>query len=225
MYHSWRNGETRQKAFLSDYSFLINALFDLISAEMNDKWLDYAYTLTNDMVELFWHENQFFDTGSDQKGLIIRPQTIEDNVVPSGWSSAIQAIKNYSFFSGKNEYSDIIDNSLEKMIPLITKYPAAYPVWVDIVLSNERLQDYAVILQHQGDLLNVNQMGTTCKKWLDSKTIFISVPPDYSRPEKIDFLFGKKIVNNLSTAYVCRDGTCSMPINNNIELMNLIKKD
>ena len=42
LYHSWRNGETRQKAFLSDYSFLINALFDLISAEMNGKWLDYA---------------------------------------------------------------------------------------------------------------------------------------------------------------------------------------
>ncbi len=225
LYHIWRNGETRQKAFLSDYSFLINALFDLISAEMNSKWLDYAYTLTNNMVELFWHENQFFDTSSDQKDLIIRPQSIEDNVVPSGWSSAIKAINNYRFFSGKNRFSDIIDYSIKKMTPLISKYPAAYPNWIDVILTNEKLQDYAVILQHQGDLVNANRMETICKEWLNPKTIFISVPPDFSHPEKIDFLFGKRIVNNLSTSYVCRNGTCSLPINNDTELLNQVKYD
>lgn len=225
LYHSWRNGETRQKAFLSDYSFLIIALFDLLSAEMNSKWLDYAYTLTNDMVELFWHENQFFDTGSDQNDLIIRPQSIEDNVVPSGWSSAIKAIINFSFFSGKTKFSDIIDNSIKKMIPIISKYPAAYPNWIDIILSKKKLQDYAVILQHQDDLQNANRMETICRKWLDLKTIFIAVPPDFSHPEKIDFLLGKRIVNDLSTAYICRNGTCSLPINNNIELLHQVKND
>ena len=85
------------------------------------------YSLTNDMVDLFWDENQFFDTGSDQKGLIIQPQTIEDNVVPSGWSAAIIAIKKFSFFSGKNDYSDIIDSSLKRMIPLIIKVSCSIP--------------------------------------------------------------------------------------------------
>jgi hypothetical protein len=218
LYHSWRNGVTRQKAFLSDYANLIIALYDLLSAEINNKWLDYAYRLTSDMVDLFYFENQFFDTGSDQENLIIRPQTIEDGVVPSGWSSAIRALQNYMFFSGNTRFSDIIDNSIEKMVPLVSKYPTAYSNWIDVIIENEKLKDYVVIFQHPEDLSNAIKMESILSKWIDSKTIFLSIPPFFNETDKINFIVGKMPVNNLSTAYICRDGTCSLPLTNINEL-------
>ena len=60
------------------------------------------------MVDLFWDGSQFFDTGNDNSNLIIRPQTIEDSVTPSGWSMAILAIQRLNIFRNHEKFSEVV---------------------------------------------------------------------------------------------------------------------
>ncbi len=225
LYHIWKNGQLKQKAFLSDYAFLINGLYDLFFSNFNIRWLNFANKLIDEMINLFWYDDQFFDTGFDQNDLIIRPQSIEDNVVPSGWSAAIQAIQTFSFITGNLKYSEIVIKSIKYIKPIISKYPFSYPNWINTILNSEQLNDYVVIIKHRNDLENANKMESLCQKLVHPKIIFVTVPANNLNIENIDFLKDKKSINNCSTVFICKNGVCSKPIIDFHELEKYLKND
>ena len=62
---TYKNGESKLKGYLEDYAFLVNALLLLHEATFESRWLCEAIELGNDLVDLFWDDNdgQFYDTG------------------------------------------------------------------------------------------------------------------------------------------------------------------
>ena len=91
--------------FLEDYAFLIDALLEIFQVTGEIIWLEKAIEQTEKMINNFWDENQnsFFDTSKYSNPLILRPNILQDNVVPSGSSVASRILIklfyiNYLFF-------------------------------------------------------------------------------------------------------------------------------
>jgi len=86
--HTWRQGEAKLPAFLSDYAFLVRGLLALHEATGEDSWLDSAVALTEEQIErLEDPRGGFFDAG-EGGDLLFRTREIFDGALPAGNSVA-----------------------------------------------------------------------------------------------------------------------------------------
>ena len=93
LHRSWREGQTRQNAFLEDYAALILGLLALYQSVPDQKWYSNALRLADDMLIHFADpQGGFFDTAFDHENLLLRPKDIQDNATPSGNALAAMAM-------------------------------------------------------------------------------------------------------------------------------------
>ena len=119
-------------AFLEDYAYLADAFTHLYQATFDLKWLDWAERLCDGMIELFWDPTDavFYDTGSDQEELIIRPRDTFDNAQPCGGSAASMALFRVAEFTGNNDLERIATSNLRSMRDLMERAPSAFAWWL-----------------------------------------------------------------------------------------------
>ena len=84
------------------------------------------------MIELFWHpaDSVFYDTGSDQEALIVRPRDTFDNAQPSGGSAASMALLRCAEFTGNVDMERIAAANLRTVRELMERAPSAFSWWL-----------------------------------------------------------------------------------------------
>jgi uncharacterized protein YyaL (SSP411 family) len=212
LYHSYRSGKLGKKGFLSDYANLINALIDLFLTNYEMKWLDAAFNLCDTMVDLFWDSGQFYDTGKDETPLIVRPQTIDDSVIPSGWAAALLAIQKLNQFRLEEKFSEIIQTSIDRVRPQIQKHPLAYPIWLKVIANQIYAPTSIIMIKSESEPENASLMERAILDHLQPDDLFLSVFPTDSLFEELFILRGKLQIDNRTTIYLCSRQTCSQPI-------------
>ncbi|TXT22317.1 MAG: thioredoxin domain-containing protein, partial [Planctomycetota bacterium] len=92
LHRSYRGAASPIKAYLDDYTYLVDGLIALHLATREPKWLNAASKLTDDQLKLFWDEQNsgFFFTATDHEELLARSKDRYDSVVPSGNSVAVR---------------------------------------------------------------------------------------------------------------------------------------
>jgi len=218
LYHSYRDKKLGQKGYLSDYANLVNAFLELFLVDKDKKWLDLAYSLCDSMVVLFWKNNQFYDTGEDDSNLIIRPQTIDDSVIPSGWATALLVIQKLNLFRSEEKYSDLIHKSISINGSQIQKFPLSYAVWLKVISNISISPSSIILIKDQKD----PEYGQLLEKYVLENilpdVIFLSLFPGDPLFKDLFILQGKSQINNKTTLYFCTRNTCSKPIFNVEEL-------
>ncbi len=212
LYHAYREGHVRSRAFLNDYSLLINALIDLFMVTMNEDWLKQAISLCDKMVNIFWDGDQFFDCREDDSTLITRPQTLEDSVVPSGWSAAIFAMQRLNVFREENKYEQIVTTSHKHILGIVDQAPLSTSFWLKTLTRAINAVGYIVLVKCASDSessLLLENFIITHKH--PEKVFLISNEAEIAKTT-IPILKGKKCLANQSTVYVCFNNTCSEPI-------------
>src|SRR6185369_7879398 len=83
---SFHQGKADIPAFLEDYAFYIWGLIELHQATLEQKFLDRARFLAEEMLRLFDGASGegLYETGHDGEQLLVRQQSIRDGVLPSG---------------------------------------------------------------------------------------------------------------------------------------------
>ncbi len=219
--HSARLENIGDSSFLSDYANLINTLVDIFYLDPNKKWFLAAKDLAEIMITLFYDGSVFYDTPQD-KSLIIRPKTVEDNVMPSGNSSALMALIKLNFVDYNPKFNDIIKTSFTNNLEFINQYPLAAANWLqaifhwnspppqlivtlpeNIYLETHILQTLKTVLPYPGQLL------------IGKKSIFDELDLDLFR--------GKDSINGQATFYLCRNHNCSLPTNSIDEILSALK--
>jgi uncharacterized protein YyaL (SSP411 family) len=81
----YREGPGETPGFADDYAFLISGLIDLYEATFDSTWLQFADTLQQTQIKLFWDEEKhaFFSTPANQPDILIRSKDGMDNAEPS----------------------------------------------------------------------------------------------------------------------------------------------
>ncbi len=213
----YRQGKTKQPAYLDDYANVINALIDLYEATFDLVWIAEAEKLTEKMISNFWdtEEGGFFFAASSQKDLIVRFKQIYDGSVPSGNASGAFALLRLSRLLDKKEYYLKADTLLAVFSSEVTQLPRAY-------MGLLRAADFycyppkeiAFAAKKNSPELN-KLLGVLHREFIPNKVIAVIDNCDNSKPnldEKIPLLKGKVKVSERATAYVCKNFACQKPV-------------
>ena len=123
------------QGFLDDYSHLIDGLLALHAADGDLRWLIEAEKLTRQAVALFWDplQSRFYDTGSDQQNLIIRPRDVTDNALPSGHSMMTGVLIRLSIITGDADLRTIASDSLRSVRDIMIQFPTGAGHWLSVL--------------------------------------------------------------------------------------------
>ena len=201
--------------FLEDYAYLADALTHLYEATFDLRWLERAEEMCDAMIELFWHpaDSVFYDTGSDQEALIVRPRDIFDNAQPSGGSAASMALFRCAEFTGNVDFERVGAANLRTVRELMERAPSAFSWWLQAAEFYANPVKQVVIVGENDDPSTIS-MIQEARKGFNPDRIVAHLDPAVGDEANASMpLFeGRKMVDGLTTAYVCRNYACELPV-------------
>jgi len=205
------NGKTIP-GFLDDYAFCIEAFQAIYEATFDETWAYEAKRLMEYVLTHFYDPQAaaFYYTSSLAEALIARKQEVMDNVIPSSTSGIVRALNRLGLIFDEQRYLDIASQALANVVPQMAAYGAAYSNWA-IQLLEEVFGCYQVVMT--GPDWHAFRIALDAK-YIPNKLILGGTKGD------LPLLAGR--VGNTTRAYVCRDKTCSLPVENSEALLQLI---
>jgi uncharacterized protein len=112
--HCWRLGKPTLAAYLDDYSTLANALVSLYEATLDPQWLDWSFTLMDQVLQRFADPagGPLFYTADDHERLITRTKDLQDSSVPSGNAMAATALLRLGHLGHRVDYLEQAESIL-----------------------------------------------------------------------------------------------------------------
>ncbi len=199
---------------LEDQANVANAFLALAQAQGDKTWLDLAGVLLHDIQTHFVQGQGLVDTADDAPSVIedqIHRQTDPtDNVTPSGWSGASQAALTYAALTGEVEMFAWAEKLLARLVPIVHDHPR-FAGWAaaNLVAWLDGPREIAIAASTDSPMANEIPWGTAPG--------FV-----YSLVDELPLSEGRSRVNNLDTAYVCRNFVCEAPTTDLEELKKLI---
>ena len=114
--------------YLEDYAFFIYGLINLYKANLEEKYLDLAKRLANDMLNIFGDkENKgLYFYGKNSERLILRPKEFYDGAIPSGNGLALIDLMSLFVLTGDEKYANIHKEMVHSFGESINMNPLAY---------------------------------------------------------------------------------------------------
>ena len=211
---TYKGGEAKLKAYLEDYAYLVSGLLLLHEATFEGRWLREAIDLGRDMVDLFWDEaaGQFYDTGIDHEELVVRPRDIQDNATPSGSSMAADVLLRLAIITGDGELERRAVTSMRSTMTLMSQYPMGAGHWLsalDFYLAT--VKEIAVIGDETDGARDL--AAEAFRHYLPNRVLVGLVDDDNHGTGELPLLKDRGKIHDRATAYVCRNYTCDLPVN------------
>jgi uncharacterized protein len=119
-------GQASIAALQEDYAYLAEALLQLYDATLENKWLDQASKLVNDMIEYFWDKDNggfFMSAQGDINLLPSLPKEINDNATASGNSVALRTLIRLAKRTGIPHYKTYAEQLIHAYSDDVTQRP------------------------------------------------------------------------------------------------------
>ena len=195
--HRWRQGSAGITATLEDHAFFIYGLLEVYEASFQDKYLDTAKILTDQMIKLYADQaGGFFMTAIDAEDLILRPKEVYDGALPSGNSvAALILLKLYTLT--KNEaYLSHAQSLFDSFGSSVSKTPFAHCFLLS-ALDWHLAGAWEITFQgNQDDGTVAKMLKILYKNFIPSKAVKFTP------------------ALNGGQVYLCYQGTCKAPIDN-----------
>jgi len=129
LYHRWRDGERDYVQLVGAYAFLLTGLLDLYQAALDPDTLTFAQELADSMMARFFdcENGGFWQSGSDNKDLILRAKEDYDGAEPSGNSAAVLALIRLADITGREDLAKAAEQTLCCYAGRLQEQPAALP--------------------------------------------------------------------------------------------------
>ena len=201
--------------FLEDYAYLADALTHLYEATFDVQWLERAEELCDAMIELFWDpaDGIFYDTGSDQEALIVRPRDTFDNAQPCGSSAASLALLRCAEFTGNVDLERIGAANLRSMRDLMERAPSAFSWWLQAAQFYSNPIKQVVIVGERGNTETEALLAEARRGFNPDRIVALLTPGDEDGEKSLPLFEGRRMIDGLPTAYVCRNYACELPVN------------
>ena len=201
--------------FLEDYAYLADALTHLYEATFDLRWLEWAEELCDALIELFWQpaDSVFYDTGSDQEALIIRPRDTFDNAQPSGGSAASMALLRCAEFTGNLDLERVGTANLRSARELMERAPSAFSWWLQTAEFYANPVKQVVIVGEKDNPTTI-AMLQEARTGFNPDRIVAHLDPacDNEANAEMPLFEGRKMIDGSPTAYVCRNYACELPV-------------
>jgi uncharacterized protein YyaL (SSP411 family) len=211
---TWRDGASKQDAFLDDYAFLIAGLIDLYQATSEPRWLVEAIDLQKVLDADYWDEaGGYFLTSAGHEALLAREKPTWDGAEPSGNSVALMNLARLTELTTDDAYRARADALLKAFAPLLTRAPtglAELQLGLDFRLGGPK---EIVLITPNSSSEAEPFLRVLRERFLPQKVVVVAtVGDDLARQQGVvPFLEGKVPRNGLTTAYVCERFVCQLP--------------
>ena len=208
------NSDNGARGFLDDYASLIDGFLTLHSADGDPRWLIEAESLARSAVDLFWDplRGQFYDTGSDQEALIVRPRDVTDNAHPSGHSMMTDVLIRLATITGDSVFRTMAGQSLRGVRGIMEQFPTGAGHWLcalDSYLADSR----EVVVVAEGGREAALPMLRRLASVFEPSAVRVAMTTTADRSSDWPVFSGRTTVNGRPTAYVCRNYACQLPTN------------
>jgi uncharacterized protein YyaL (SSP411 family) len=216
MRRSYKDGRAPVAGYLEDQAAVADGLLSLYEATFDPAWLDDVHSLVAEMLAAFWDDPDaaFFDTAADQERLVVRPQDVTDNAVPSGTSMAVDVLLRAGMLFGEQSWIDRARATIERLAPTAAKAPQAFGrllAAMDFYLG--RPVELAVI----GDPAAPQASGfleVVGARYLPNRLVAVAQPGR----SRLPLLSERTAIGGEVTAYLCEGFVCQAPTTDPSEL-------
>ncbi|MEI3614098.1 thioredoxin domain-containing protein [Pseudogracilibacillus sp. SO30301A] len=220
----YREEETKFKAYLDDYAFLVWAYVELYEATYELEYIQKAKNVTDDMLDLFWDNKHggFYQTGSDSEQLIAREKEIFDGALPSGNGVAANMLVILSSLTGDTKYLDKCEEMYHTFYEDLHQYTSAGAFFIKSLLLTENPTKEVVIIGSKNDPIRQQLLESLQEEYLPATSLLVAErAEDFTKVAP--FAAQYKQLENKTTVYVCENFSCQAPTTNLQEAMSKIK--
>lgn len=208
---SWRKGKSKYNGYLEDFAGLVLGLLSLYQSDPDARWYSEAINLAETIIADFTDPaGGFFDTSINHEKLIVRPKELQDNALPSGNSLAATALMQISSFEGNDEYHQLAVAIASTQQEFAAQHPTALSEWlcaISIALNPSR--EIAIIQNETPD--DAKALLEVVWEKLRPFTVVAISQNEYS-PSSPPLVYSRDLINGKSTAYVCNNFSCKLPV-------------
>jgi uncharacterized protein len=221
LFHTYKDGQSKLRAYLDDYAYFVNALLDYFEINPLKKYLDLAIYYTNYMIDHFWDENQnnFFFTADNHEKLIIRTKNLYDLSLPSGNSVAAGVLLRLYHISQEKKYLDISIKIMTSISAMAAENPFGFGQLLNVLYT---------YLKKPLEITMINPINNEIRDYLlkkfipESILVTISRQEDLAKLNGLQFFAGKEFDDSKTKVYICKDFTCSLPLETISEIEKLV---
>ncbi|HET9848298.1 MAG TPA: thioredoxin domain-containing protein [Candidatus Dormibacteraeota bacterium] len=218
MQRSYKDGRAVLPGYLEDQAAVADGLLALYEATFDPIWLDESRGLVAEMLSAFWDEGRgaFFDTATDQQPLIVRPQDVTDNAVPSGTSMAVDVLLRAGRLLGESGWVAIAEQVLEQLAPTAARAPLAFGRLLAALDFDLGRPVELAIVGPRTDLATSQLIDVARHRYLPNRLLALG-PPE-NNGHRIPLLADRGMLGDRPTAYLCEGFTCQTPTTEPAEL-------
>ena len=219
LFATHKDGKSHLNAYLDDYAFLLDALLELLQANWNERYLEFAIELADALREHFEDKSQggFYFTANDHENLIQRPKPMSDEAIPSGNAIAAYALNRLGQLVSETKYLNAADRTVLNSWPSLSQAPYAHGAMLDALEEQLYSPDLIIIRGNQND--KVEWLHELDKEYVPRLLVFF-IPNDTEVKHPV--LKEKAAASSVTTAYVCRNNVCKPPVASIDELMKIL---
>ncbi len=134
----WRNSKAGSFAiagFLDDYCFLIKSFLDIYQSTFEEKWLESAELMTQEVISHFTADDGIFFclTSDEEPGLVHETIEFSDNVIPASNSQMARNLQVLGYLRVNEAYASRAAMMLQRIIPQIKRNPSFHANWAALL--------------------------------------------------------------------------------------------
>jgi uncharacterized protein len=210
---SWRAGVQGRPGFCDDHALLASAFLTLHVTTGDERWFQEATGLSRPLMDLFLDTDRggFFQTGSDDDALVIRPKELYDNAVPSGNSAAADVLQRLSLLTGDEELERAGVSALRLVRDVLGRAPTGFGhalCALDLWLGPSR--EIAIVGDPEAPATKALLDEVVAARFLPN--VVVALAPPGVVPDGLPLLEDRPQRDGAPTAYVCERFACKQPV-------------
>ena len=217
LFHAYAKGKRGDIAFADDYASMIRAALSLYEMTTKKSYLEHARAWTDRLTRDFWDEAMGGYLLSSEKAgpIAFRARTATDSHTPSANGLMISQLARLYFATGNGDYAERADTLLRIFSGDLA---AAYLQMGTFINGFEYIATglQIVIVGPRGDERTNDLLDAVAGRSLPNRFL-LQIEPGDTLPVGHP-AFGKAMINNQPTVYICQQGTCSAPITSPVTL-------
>ena len=222
LYRTHKAGRSKLNAYLEDYANMIDGLLELYQATFEEHWFIEARRLADLVLDHFdANDGGFYDTSDDHEDLIVRPRNLQDNVTPSGNAMIAKQLLRLAAYTGDARY----DNAARAVLKILTDAMRQYPqAFAESLNATDALVNGIVEVAVVGDLdtEEARDIFALLNRPFRPNLVTALARKDVAEHESIPLLSHRKMLEDRTTVYVCRQFACRLPVTTAAEVDALL---
>jgi len=209
--HRYKDDEVTVEGMIDDYAFFIWGLIETYEVTFKVDYLKAAVELQDMMIEQLWDESDaaFFFAPKRGEQLLVRNQEFNDGAIPSGNSVAVFNLIRLARLTGKTDYEEKA-RALAATVSLNARYDNTMFLTAASFLIGPTYE--IVVVGNPQSLETHNMLQTVNSKFSPNKVVIFKPTNDKTLENLAPYTKFMTTTDSKTTAYVCRDFRCNLPL-------------